>query len=145
MDQLKVLAQSNVYVGTVVVVVSLILLAIKVIPLVVNVFQKARTTVNDYEQLHKDMEGVKCSIECIEKRMADNDIITNKVQEVLDNQQKIGEDSLEEREIILKSLLGVIQGLQEMGANGPTKKVEKDIQTFLIEKSHKVRKGKEGI
>ena len=145
MDQLKSLVQSNVYVGTVVVVVSLILLAIKVIPLIVNVFQKARTTVNDYEQLHKDMEGVKCSIECIEKRISENGIITSKVQEVLDNQQKFVEDSLEEREIILKSLLGVIQGLQEMGANGPTKKAEKDIQIFLIEKSHEVRKGKEGI
>ncbi len=53
-------------------------------------------------------------------------------------QQKYVEDSLEERELILKSLLGVVQGLQEIGANGPTKRAESDIQDFLLKKSHKV-------
>ena len=44
---------------------------------------------------------------------------------------------MEERELIIRSLLGVVQGLQEVGANGPTKKTEKEIQDYLVRKAHK--------
>ena len=50
--------------------------------------------------------------------------------------QKIAEDSLEEREILMRALLGVLGGLQEMGANGSTKKAEQTIREYLTKKAH---------
>lgn len=45
-------------------------------------------------------------------------------------------DSLEEREILMQAMLGVLGGLQEIGANGPTKKAEEQIRNYLNRKAH---------
>ena len=45
-------------------------------------------------------------------------------------------DSLEEREILMQAMLGVLGGLQEIGANGPTKKAEETIRNYLNRKTH---------
>lgn len=45
-------------------------------------------------------------------------------------------DSLEEREILMQAMLGVLGGLQEIGANGPTKKAEEQIRLYLNRKAH---------
>lgn len=50
--------------------------------------------------------------------------------------QRIAEDSLEERQILMQALLGVLGGLQEIGANGPTKEAEKTIRSYLNRKAH---------
>lgn len=50
--------------------------------------------------------------------------------------RKMAQDSLEEREIIMRTLLGVLGGLQELGANGPTKDAEQEIRTYLNRKAH---------
>ena len=50
--------------------------------------------------------------------------------------QRIAEDSLEERQILMQALLGVLGGLQEIGANGPTKEAEKTIRQYLNRKAH---------
>ena len=50
--------------------------------------------------------------------------------------RKMAQDSLEEREIIMKTLLGVLGGLQELGANGPTKEAEAEIRNYLNRKAH---------
>lgn len=50
--------------------------------------------------------------------------------------QSIVEDSLEERKILMEALLGVLGGLQEIGANGPTKDAELTIRKYLNRKAH---------
>ena len=55
--------------------------------------------------------------------------------------QRIAEDSLEERQILMQALLGVLGGLQEIGANGPTKEAEKTIRQYLNRKAHKAEDG----
>lgn len=50
--------------------------------------------------------------------------------------EKMVADSLEEREIIMQAMLGVLGGLQEIGANGPTKKAEEQIRNYLNRKAH---------
>lgn len=45
-------------------------------------------------------------------------------------------DSLEEREILMRAMLGVLGGLQEIGANGPTKTAENTIRDYLNRKAH---------
>ncbi|MCC8164237.1 MAG: hypothetical protein LIO86_14005 [Lachnospiraceae bacterium] len=51
--------------------------------------------------------------------------------------RKMFKDSLEEREIIMRALLGVIGGLQELGANGPTKEAQSEITMYLAKQAHK--------
>lgn len=50
--------------------------------------------------------------------------------------QRLAADSLEEREILMQALLGVLGGLQEIGANGPTKAAEAKIRDYLNKKAH---------
>ena len=50
--------------------------------------------------------------------------------------QRLMTDSLEEREILMQALLGVLGGLQEIGANGPTKEAENKIRNYLNKKAH---------
>lgn len=50
--------------------------------------------------------------------------------------QTLVEDSLEEREIIMEALLGALGGLQELGANGPTKEAEGKIRAYLNKQAH---------
>lgn len=50
--------------------------------------------------------------------------------------QRMVADSLEEREILMRAMLGVLGGLQEIGANGPTKEAESQIRNYLNKKAH---------
>jgi hypothetical protein len=51
--------------------------------------------------------------------------------------QKMGEESLEEREILMQAMIGVLGGLQELGANGPTKSAKTAIQDYINRQAHK--------
>lgn len=44
--------------------------------------------------------------------------------------------SLEERELIMNALIGVLRGLQELGSNGPTKQSEHELMEFLNNRAH---------
>lgn len=46
------------------------------------------------------------------------------------------EESLEEREILMRSMLGVLRGMQELGANGPTKEAQREIEIWLSRQAH---------
>lgn len=52
-------------------------------------------------------------------------------------QKRLAKDSLEERQIIMRGLLGALGGLQELGANGPTKASKKEIEEYLIKSAHR--------
>ncbi|MBQ2640586.1 MAG: hypothetical protein IJG15_01160 [Lachnospiraceae bacterium] len=57
--------------------------------------------------------------------------------------EQLASDSLEEREILMEAMLGVLGGLQELGANGPTKEAKSTIQDYINRQAHKVRRGGE--
>lgn len=50
--------------------------------------------------------------------------------------QKLAEESLHEREIIMRGTLGCLRGLQELGANGPTQEAVNEINTYLNRQAH---------
>lgn len=50
--------------------------------------------------------------------------------------EKIVRGTLQESGIIMRALLGIIEGLQELGADGKTKDSEEEIKRYLVEKSH---------
>lgn len=59
-----------------------------------------------------------------------------KIQETLKGMQVEQEDSKEERLILLKGLLACLKGLKEQGCNGPVTQGIKDIEEYIISKSH---------
>ena len=60
----------------------------------------------------------------------------NSIERWRGSMQRMVTDSLEEREIIMQAMLGVLGGLQEIGANGPTKEAEAKIRNYLNKKAH---------
>ena len=64
------------------------------------------------------------------KKKVGNDFYT------LQNIQRQTQDSLEEREILMRATLAILEGLQEIGANGPTKTAQAEIKDYLTRKSH---------
>lgn len=120
------------------VLAAVVLLCIKFVPLFIKWFNAARLKANSYENLSKSIEKNTKDIELINQKIGRDYARLNQIFQTTERQQQYIEESLEERELILKSLLGVIQGLQEIGANGPTKVAEAEIQAYLLKKSHDV-------
>lgn len=121
---------------TVVVIVALIVIAWRVIPKIYSYFQLLHKKTNNYEELVKQIQKNTDDIKDLKSKVGNDYKQLNQIQVMTAKQQKYIEDSLEEREIILRALLGVVQGLQEVGANGPTKKAEAEIQAYLVKKAH---------
>lgn len=125
-------------VWTIIVFIALIVLGAKVYPTLSKWFNALKKETDKYEDLLENVKKANEAIDLINQKIGRDYARTSQLQQIAMRQQKCVEDSLEERELILKSLLGVVQGLQEIGANGPTKRAESDIQDFLLKKSHKV-------
>ena len=60
----------------------------------------------------------------------------NHLEARVDNLHKEQNDSKEESEIMMRAMLGVLKGLQELGANGVTGKNEQEIQEYLNRRAH---------
>lgn len=123
---------------TVVVLIIIFLVILKITPIGIKWFHSLREKTNNWEQLNKNVKESSEEIKLINQKIGRDYARLNQIQEITEKQQNYIEESLEERELILKSLLGVIKGLQEIGANGPTKKAESEIQAYLLKKSHDV-------
>lgn len=52
-------------------------------------------------------------------------------------------ESLEEREILMQAMLGVLGGLQELGANGPTQEATDTIHRYINKQAHRREAGHE--
>lgn len=62
----------------------------------------------------------------------------NEIDAENEKSRRLEAESLEEREIIMRALLGALEGLQELGANGPTKAAQKEINDYLSRQAHRV-------
>lgn len=124
--------------AVIIVIIALVVVLSKVVPVVVGWFNTIRKAVNQYEELMTSVKQNTSDIKLINDKMGRDYARLNQLQQLTIKQQSYIDDSIEERELILRSLLGVVQGLQEVGANGPTKRAEKEIQDYLLKKSHEV-------
>ena len=127
----------------IVVLIALAVVIYKCYPTVKKWFEAARKAENKREDIdelldkhNKELEELKQEIQKINKKLSNDQSEISKIEDITVKQQQYIEDSMEERELIIRSLLGVVQGLQEVGANGPTKKAEKEIQDYLVKKAH---------
>lgn len=60
----------------------------------------------------------------------------NHLEARVEDLRKEQNDSKEESEIMMRAMLGVLQGLQELGTNGVTSDSQKEIQKYLNRKAH---------
>lgn len=134
----------EIIIWTIIVIVALFLLLVKVSPTVKKWFEALRTKVNKQEEImstlqknSEDIKQIREELSEVNKKIGRDYDRINELQRMTKAQQAYIDDSMEERELIIRSLLGVIQGLQELGANGPTKKTESDIKDYLVRKSHR--------
>lgn len=111
----------------------------KVYPVIRSKVLKAETVDNMPEQIHK-LNGRLDTVE--EKLGRDYDSI-NEIKKELHRQAKENEDSLEERQLLMSSMLAVLDGLQQLGTNGKTKEAKEALQIYLNDQAHKPHHTKE--
>lgn len=108
-------------------------------------FKKRMTggTKKEMEEASRE-KGVEERLAKVESRLADvegklkKDYIS--LEELLRAEQedkRILQASLEEREITMRALLAIIDGLHEIGANGPTTAAHEELTTYLSKQAHK--------
>lgn len=51
--------------------------------------------------------------------------------------EQVVAESLEEREILMQAMLGVLGGLRQLGANGPTEEATDTINRYINKQAHK--------
>ena len=88
------------------------------------------------KSVEKRLEGIEDRLATIEEKLGRDYVRLGDIEREHGKTRKMAQDSLEEREIIMKTLLGVLGGLQELGANGPTKDAEAEIRNYLNRKAH---------
>ena len=88
------------------------------------------------KSVEKRLETIESDVKEIKEKLERDYIRLNDMERWKQSMQKIAADSLEERGIIMQALLGVLGGLQEIGANGHTKDAEAKIREYLNKKAH---------
>ena len=124
-------------ISTVLILVTIGVFLVKIAPVLKDILDFYRKFVNKYEGLQDQINRNTEDIVMIKEKVNNESMRVNQLQTYTAKQQKYISESLEEREIMLRSLLGIIRGLQEVGANGATKGIEEELQDYLVKKSHK--------
>lgn len=136
MNKLSSLTTEDFIVQWVVVAVLAILLIYKSWPDIKKALNSWRKHENDREGLSTSIKRHDEEIEKINEKLDRDYIAINEMRKTLALQKRVTEESLEEREIIMRSLLGVLKGLQEIGANGPTKEAQAEIEAYINKQAH---------
>lgn len=82
------------------------------------------------------LSAIETDVKDIKAKLERNYTRINDMERWRGSMERMIADSLEEREILMQAMLGVLGGLQEIGANGPTKKAEEQIRLYLNRKAH---------
>lgn len=120
----------------VIVAILAVLLIYKSWPDIKRALNSWRTHENDREGISTSIKRHEEEIEKINEKLERDYVAINEMRKTLNLQRKVTEESLEEREIIMRSLLGVLKGLQEIGANGPTKEAQAEIEAYINKQAH---------
>ncbi len=87
--------------------------------------------------VNERLEKIEKRLDAIDGKLSSDYTSLRKLESEEERDRRMFKDSLEEREIIMRALLGVIGGLQELGANGPTKNAQSEITAYLAKQAHK--------
>ena len=92
--------------------------------------EKDKSVTDRLTAIEADIREIKGKLEHDYIRLNDIDLWKKSVDRVV-------AESLEEREIIMHAMLGVLGGLQELGANGQTEEAIDAIHTYINKQAHK--------
>lgn len=92
--------------------------------------EKDKSVTDRLTAIEADIREIKGKLEHDYIRLNDIDLWKKSVDRVV-------AESLEEREIIMQAMLGVLGGLQELGANGQTEEAIDAIHTYINKQAHK--------
>lgn len=126
----------------IIVFLLLVIAGYTVIPKLWKVFNHARNKVNYGEDLVEMVEQHDADIKEINKKLARDFGAINDIRDMMNRQKKAEENSLEEREIIMRSMLAVLKGLQEIGGSGTTpdiKEAQSEIEKYINKQAHEPR------
>lgn len=103
----------NITIGQIVGVISTLTVIFGFVGLIYNFVKKG--TIDKIEKNTRDIESLKLEVGYLKSEI---------------------KDSKEERLILVNGVLACLKGLKEQGCNGPVTKGIKQIENYLIEKSH---------
>ena len=92
--------------------------------------EKDKSVTDRLTAIEADIREIKGKLEHDYIRLNDIDLWKKSVDRVV-------AESLEEREIIMHAMLGILGGLQELGANGQTEEAIDAIHTYINKQAHK--------
>lgn len=90
----------------------------------------------DKKTLSGRLDSIESRLTTIEEKLNNDYTRLNNIESQSDRFERMTRESLEERGIIMNALLAVLQGLHELGANGPTAAAENTIKDYLNKKAH---------
>lgn len=91
--------------------------------------QTDRSLSERLDQIESDVKEIKEKLTRDYNRM-------NTLEDRQEKEKKIVQNMMQEQSIIMRALLGTLKGLQELGANGPTKESEEEIVQYLNNQAH---------
>lgn len=92
--------------------------------------EKDKSVTDRLTAIEADIREIKGKLEHDYIRLNDIDLWKKSVDRIV-------AESLEEREILMQAMLGVLGGLQELGANGQTEEAIDAIHTYINKQAHK--------
>lgn len=91
--------------------------------------QTDRSLSERLDQIESDVKEIKEKLTRDYNRM-------NTLEDRQEKEKKNVQNMMQEQSIIMRALLGTLKGLQELGANGPTKESEEEIVQYLNRQAH---------
>lgn len=98
--------------------------------------------VKDHEDEEQDksvdarLDRVEIEVRNVNEKLGRDYDRLNRLESQIEKTRTVQISMSEELEIIMEALLGALGGLQELGANGPTKEAKAKIQDYLNRKAH---------
>ena len=87
--------------------------------------------------VNERLSTIEADIREIKGKLEHDYIRLNDMDQWKKNVDRVVAESLEEREILMQAMLGVLGGLQELGANGQTEEAIDAIHTYINKQAHK--------
>lgn len=87
--------------------------------------------------LTQRLDGIESDVKAINEKLDRDYQRINYLEGEMKRAKESQANTSEELEIIMEALMGALGGLQELGANGPTKEAKSKIQDYLNRKAHR--------
>lgn len=87
--------------------------------------------------LEQRLDGIESDVKAINEKLDRDYQRINYLEGEMKRAKESQANTSEELEIIMEALMGALGGLQELGANGPTREAKTKIQDYLNKKAHR--------